>query len=163
MPTGPNDPNVVFATGFDQQAFFNYIGGGDGSIEEPFSRRSGWNTLADLRIQQQLPIWRDRVSAKLYLNIDNVLNLLNSDWGVFNDGPGFGQNAIITADLVTAADVAANGVDGATALEGDAPRTACFTAGACVYRYRGFNDRAINVIDAEDSVYRIRFGIKIDF
>ncbi len=163
LPSGPNDPNVVFASGFDQQGFFNFIGGGSGSIEEPFSRTASWNTLVDLRLQQELPLFGDRASAKLYMNIDNVLNLLNSDWGVFQDGPSNGQSAIVEADLVTAADVAANGIDGATALEGDAARTACFTAGACVYRYNEFDDRTINFIDSEDSVYRIRFGIKIDF
>ena len=164
LPSGANDPRVVFGSRFDQQAFFDYIGRrGQGAIEAPYSRRSAWNTLVDLRIQQELPLWRDRVRARLYLNVENVLNLLNSDWGVFENGPFFGQNAIVTADLVTAADVAANGVDGATALSGDASRTACFTAGACLYRYRGFNPRNVNVASAGDSVYRIRFGIKIDF
>ena len=64
---------------------------------------------------------------------------------------------------MSAADVAANGVDGATALTGDAPRTTCITAGACVYRYNNFNERGINNISASRSVYRIRFGFRIDF
>ena len=163
LPSGPSDPNVVFASGFDQQAFFNYIGGGSGNIESPYSRRASWNTLLDLRLQQELPLFGDRASAKLYMSIDNFLNLLNDDWGVFKDGPSNGQNAIVTADLVTAADVAANGIDGATALEGDAPRTTCITAGSCLYRYNSFSDRSINTIDSEASVYRIRLGVKIDF
>jgi len=163
LPSGPTDPNVVFATGFDQQAFFNYIGGGSGGIEEPFSRRAAWNTLADLRIQQELPLFGDRASAKLYVNIDNFLNLLNSDWGVFKDGPGNNQNAIVEADLVSVADVAANGIDGATALEGDSSRTTCITAGSCVYRYNEFDDRSINFISSDDSVYEIRIGVKVEF
>jgi len=164
IPARTGDPNVVYASGFDTQAFLDYVGAGDtGRIEDMYSRSSGWNTLADLRIQQQIPLFSDRVSVKLYMNIDNVLNLLNSDWGVFNNGPGFGQNAIVTADLVSAADVAANGVDGATALTGDAPRTTCITAGACQYRYNFFSDRNIDNISAPRSVYRIRFGFKVDF
>ena len=164
IPGRSGDPNVVYASGFDQQAFLDYVGAGDtGGIENMYSRRSAWNTLADLRIQQQLPLFGEKLSAALYLNIDNVLNLLNSDWGVFKNGPGFGQNAIVTADLVSAADVAANGVDGATALTGDAPRTACITAGSCLYRYNSFNERGINNISASRSVYRVRFGIRIDF
>lgn len=164
IPARTGDPNVVYASGFDTQAFLDYVGAGEtGGIENMYSRSSAWNTLADLRIQQQIPLFGEKLRAALYLNIDNVLNLLNSDWGVFQNGPGFGQNAIVTADLVSAADVAANGVDGATALLGDAPRTACITAGSCLYRYNSFNDRDISNISASRSVYRIRFGIRIDF
>ncbi len=164
IPARTGDPNVVYATGFQTQAFLDYVGAGDtGRIEEMYSRKSGWNTLADLRIQQQLPLFGERLRASLYLSIDNFLNLLNSDWGVFKNGPGFGQNAIVTADLVSAADVAANGVDAATALTGDAPRTTCITAGSCLYRYNSFSDRNIDNISASRSVYRVRFGIRIDF
>ena len=164
IPARTGDPNVVYASGFEVDEFLNYVGAGDsGRIENMYSRSSGWNTLADLRIQQQIPLFGDNLRAALYLSIDNVLNLLNSSWGVFNSGPGFGQNAIVTADLVSAADVAANGVDGATALLGDAPRTTCGTPGSCLYRYNSFNARDINNAEAERSVYRIRFGIRIDF
>lgn len=168
IPARSGDPLVVYASGFDQEAFLDYVGAGEtGRIDAPYSRRSNWNTLMDFRISQQIPMGRNNnISARLYMNIDNVLNLLNSDWGVFTTGPGFsgnGQNNIVSADLVSVADVAANGVDGATALEGDAPRTTCTTAGACQYRYRIFNDRDVAVIDERRSVYTIRMGIRIDF
>jgi outer membrane receptor for ferrienterochelin and colicin len=164
IPGRAGDANVVYASGFAVDEFLNYVGADDsGRIENMYSRSSAWNTLADLRIQQQIPLFGDNLRAALYLSIDNVLNLLNSDWGVLKTGPGFGQNAVVTADLVTAADVAANGVDGATALLGDAPRTNCATPGACLYRYNSFNDRSINNASASRSVYRVRFGIRIDF
>ncbi len=164
IPARTDDPNVVYASGFDTSAFLNYVEAGEtGGIEKMYSRSSGWNTLADLRIQQQVPLFGEKLRAAFYLNIDNFFNLLNSDWGVFKNGPGFGQNAIVTADLVRAADVASLGVDDAPALLGDAPRGACSTAGSCVYRYNSFNARNIDNISASRSVYRIRLGIRIDF
>ncbi len=167
IPAANGDPLVVYASGFDLINFSNYVGAPqEGYIEQPYARRASWNTLLDLRIQQQLPLFGDRASARLYMNIDNFLNLLNSDWGVFKNGPGFssnGQNNIVSADIVRASDVSTLGVDAAPALEGDAPRTACIAPGSCLYRYNSFSDRDINVIDAERSVYTIRLGIRIDF
>ena len=164
---GRNDPNVVYGSGMDDDdiaAFLSYVGAGEtGGIEQPFSRTSGWNTLMDVGIRQQIPLFGDTASTTLYMNIENFLNLLNDEWGVFNNGPRFGQNAIISADLVSRADVALNGVDGATALEGDAPRTTCLSVGSCQYRFNNFNARDIDVVDAERSVYTIRIGIRVDF
>ena len=174
VPTGPNDPLVVFHSDFDaaeQTAFFNYVDGnklGRG-ITEVNGGRAGWNTLSSFRLQQEipgLPFLGNSLgdnNFKIVLDIDNVLNLINSDWGRFVNGPGFGDNAIITADLVSAADVAANGVDAATALTGDAPRTACQSASDCVYRFNSFNDRDVNSISRPSSVWSLRLGIRFDF
>ncbi|MCB0244540.1 MAG: hypothetical protein KDI12_14080, partial [Anaerolineae bacterium] len=100
---------------------------------------------------------------KLIVDVDNVLNLLNSEWGNFYNGPGNNQHQIVDADLVSVADVAANGIDGATALEGDAPRTTCVTQSSCIYRFNSFTDRAISSLSASQSVYRIRIGLRYEF
>lgn len=171
VPTGPNDPLVVFDSGFDQAAFFSYVDAnkvGRG-ITEVNGGRAGWNTLSSLRIQQEipgLPFLGNSLgdnNFKIVLDIDNVLNLINSDWGRFVNGPGFGDNPIVTADLVSAADVAANGVDAATALTDDAPRTTCRSASDCVYRFNSFNDRSVNSISRPSSVWSLRLGIRFDF
>lgn len=171
VPTGPNDPNVVFAPGFDQDAFFAYarsndIGPGIAGVNE-----SGgvWNSVWDLRFQQELPgipgmdkyIGENRF--KLQVDIENFLNLLNDEWGTFDDGVRFGQAGIVRADLVSAADLAANGVEGATALTGDAPRTTCASAGDCVYRFNSFRDIDPEQTSPGRSIYRIRIGIRMDF
>ncbi len=99
----------------------------------------------------------------MILDIDNVLNLIDSEWGNFFNGPGNNQQRIVRADLVSAADVAANGIDNATALEDDLPRTTCLSAGDCLYRYNSFTDRDINTLSAGQSVYRIRIGLRYEF
>ena len=61
---------------------------------------------------------------KLVFDIENLPNLLNSDWGRVTKVRSSARLTSCEADLVSAADVAANGIDGATALTGDAPRLA---------------------------------------
>ena len=123
----------------------------------------------DVRIQQEipgLPFLRNSLgdnNFRLVLDIENILNLLNSDWGRWNDGPRFLATDLIEADLVLASDVAANGIDDATALVDDAPRTNCLTQSDCVYRYTKFNDRTFNFTSPRNSVYKLRLGIRFDF
>ena len=171
VPTGASDSAVVYASGFDQEAFEQYAKDhikGTGIIE-PFTSNASWTTAMDLRIQQNLPGLPFLENAlgdnnfRIVLNIDNFLNLLNSDWGRWTDGPFFLDNDIVTADLVSAADVAANGVDGATALTGDAPRTTCLSQSDCVYRFNSFRDRDFNFTNNQKSVYQIRLGVRFDF
>ncbi|MEE4638383.1 MAG: TonB-dependent receptor [Wenzhouxiangella sp.] len=174
IPNPAGDPRVVYASGFDQSAFFQFVddnGIPTGGIHAPYSERaSKWNNIWDLRLQQELPgipglsRWAKDNRFSLILDIENFLNLLNSDWGKFYNGPGFGQAAIVEADLVSAADVAANGIDGATALTGDAPRTACNSEAACLYRFNDFNDRQdTNFLSVPNSVYEIRLTLRYDF
>ena len=175
VPTGPSDPAVVygesFGTPFDQQGFFDYVKAhADGKgILKPFSSTASWSTAMDLRIQQEIPGLSFLGNSlgdnnfKIVLNIQNFLNLLNDDWGRWNDGPYYLDNDIVTADLVSAADVAANGVLAATALTGDAPRTTCLSQSDCVYRYNSFRDRDFNFPSYSKSVYQIRLGVSFDF
>ena len=62
-----------------------------------------------------------------------------------------------------AADVAALGVDGAPALTGDAPRTACRTRTDCVYRFNTFDAEPRMIASRSRSVYRIRLGLRFEF
>ncbi|MEZ5440990.1 MAG: carboxypeptidase regulatory-like domain-containing protein [Lysobacterales bacterium] len=172
IPSPGVDPSVVYSSGFDTQAFFDFVareGIETGKIHEVNSKSSRWIRQWDLRIQQELPgipgmdkIFGDN-KLKLVLDVDNLGNLLNSKWGNFYNGPGNNQQPNVQADLVTRADVAANGIDGATALTGDAARIACSTQDACVYRFNDFTDRASSSLSPAQSVYRIRIGIRYDF
>lgn len=173
IPSPGGDPSVVFGSGFDVAGFFNYVernGLPVGKIHEPFSETmDDWNNIWDLRFQQELPgipgisrfVGENRF--KLILDIENFANLINSDWGKFTNGPGFGQAGIVRADLVSAADVAANGVDGATALTGDAPRTTCLQASDCLFRYTDFDDDPTQFTSRSNSVYEIRLTLRYDF
>lgn len=172
IPNPSGDPRVVYGSGFDQSGFFQFVdeeGIPTGGIHAPYSETSKWNSIWDLRLQQELPgipglgRWAQDNRFSLILDIENFLNLLDSDWGKFRNGPSFGQAPIIEADLVSAADVAANGVDGATALTGDAPRTTCTSESACVYRYNTFRDQDTDFTSGPNSVYQIRLTLRYDF
>ena len=140
-----------------------------GAVAGVRSRRSNWNNIWDLRFQQELPgipgigrfVGDNRF--KLIFDIENFANLLNSDWGRFTDGPSFNDAPIVRADLVSAADVAANGIDGATALEGDAPRTTCRQQDDCLFRYNSFRDIDTTRTVPSRSVYRMRLTLRYDF
>ena len=170
VPAGREDPRVVYGPGFDQDAFFGYLDRHDidSGIHAPYSADAGWNHVWDLRVRLELPgipalrRWVGENRASLVLDIENVLNLLNDEWGAYDAGPLFGQAAIVRADLVSAADLASLGVEGAAALTGDASRTHCRGQGDCMYRFNSFRDVSAAFPTAARSVYRIRLGFRID-
>jgi len=172
IPLPNGDPRTVFASGFDQAGFFNFVeenGLNTGQIATVHSRRSSFNNIWDLRFQQEIPgipyigkfIGDNRF--KVILDIENFANLLNEDWGRFDEGPSFTDLAIVQADLVRADDVAANGADGAAALVGDEPRLNCRSADDCLFRFNTFRDRDTSFVVPEESIYRIRLTFRYDF
>jgi len=172
IPDPAGDSRAVFGSGFDQAAFFAFVDQENlptGQIMAPYSRTSKWDNIWDLRFQQELPgiPGLDRFAKdnkfSVVLDIDNFLNLLNKDWGQYRSGPRFGQAAIAQADLVSAADVAANGVDGATALTGDASRTTCQAASDCVYRFTNFRGQSTSFTSGPRSVWQARLTFRYDF
>jgi hypothetical protein len=90
VPDGINDP-LFSAASFggvvaDQQAFIDYINGSElaryaGGIAPRNGDNSSMTTMVDLRIQQELPALNPEHSFKLFLDIENLGNLLNDDWG----------------------------------------------------------------------------------
>ena len=87
MPSGLNDPNVVFGDDFDSAAFFAYAD--SHGLTEYAGRTvprndfySDWWFKMDMKLEQELPGLRsdDRTSA--FIVIKNLTNLINDDWGV---------------------------------------------------------------------------------
>ena len=163
------DPAVVYASTFDRRGFEDYVRGLPHGIHAPNSEDTGWNQVWDLRLRVEFPAlafldrWVGDNRMSLVLDIENFPNLLNSSWGRIKTGPSFGQAAIVRADLVSAADVAASGVDHARALTGDAPRLACRARSDCVYRFTDFDAEPRASASPSRSVYRIRLGVRLDF
>ena len=177
------DPRVVFASGFDQQGFINFIDQhniGTGQIFDKNRATGPWNQLWNLRFQQDLPFltnkYLDGSRLKFVVDIDNIANLINKKWGTRRFSTArFNAIGLVRADLVSAADVTANGIDGATALTGNAPNTTCVNAGDCVYRYNTFTPTAFGGNgqlssssssggkDFANSVWQVRFGIRYEF
>lgn len=174
IPLEGGDPLVVYAPAFNQAAFFDYLdehGIDQGSIHEVNSAQSDWNNRWDFRFQQEIPLfWNpNRLVGdnrlQFVLDIQNVLNFLNDEWGGQYNGPSNNQLPIVGADLISTSDP--NYISGdyglATALTGDAPRTTCTTQGSCVYRFNTFSDRDITSRSNTQSVYRIRVGLRYQF
>ncbi|MDH3577304.1 MAG: TonB-dependent receptor [Gammaproteobacteria bacterium] len=88
VPTGPSDPLMDFSNLSASQvadlfAFLNESGlsAYAGSIAPKNGFNSNWSTDLDIRIQQDLPAWRDH-SLQVFLDIENFLNLLSDNENV---------------------------------------------------------------------------------
>ncbi len=139
VPTGESDPLVSFGDGFDTAAFFRWADRNDlkrGQIQKKGGIDEDWATDLDIRIQQEIPFF-GRAKAKIYLDIENVLNMINDDWGA--------KRYINTQDIQSAVAV----VD--ATIEDDN-----------TYTYNSFT-APVKLADAFDSLYRIQFGIRADF
>lgn len=104
VPTGVNDPNVIFGANFDTDAFFDFVqaSGLDkyaGGIAPRNAFYGSWWNKFDLKVTQELPAFADGHKASAFFVIENVGNLLNSDWGVLYQ-PGFPQiQRVVNASL----------------------------------------------------------------
>ena len=90
VPTGPSDPNVIFAPGFDTAAFFDFVEANGlsqyaGSTLPRNSQDGDWWTKFDLRIEQELPGLMAGHKTSAFMVIENVGNLLNDEWGVLRE------------------------------------------------------------------------------
>lgn len=84
VPTGVDDPNVVFADSFETEDFFDWVEseGLDPGIMSRNELNSDWWTKVDLRIEQELPGVKPGHKSAVFLAIENFTNLLNDDWGI---------------------------------------------------------------------------------
>ncbi|MEL7450258.1 MAG: TonB-dependent receptor [Pseudomonadota bacterium] len=136
VPTGIDDPAVVFEDSFDYAAFeaFTQSEGLGPGFQGRNANHSDWSYRLDMRIDQEFPFFAD-MKAVGYLKIYNVLNLLSSDLGV-QTSPQF-----FSVQLV----------DSSVDDEGR-------------YVFESFNDgRDINDIQEERSLWEMRLGFSLQF
>ena len=91
-----NDPKVIYGADFDQQAFNDFVsneGLTRGQIMQRNELDGSWWAKFDVRIEQQLPGFREGDRASAFLVIENFGNMLNDDWGVLKQG-SFLQGAV---------------------------------------------------------------------
>ena len=101
-----DDPNVIYSDGFDVAAFEQFLQDSGlsayrGSAVPRNSFNSPWAGTFDLRIAQEIPSGGVPGKAIFFIDIENVLNLLNSDWGGFENYSGSTTNSrgIVEADV----------------------------------------------------------------
>jgi hypothetical protein len=86
IPNGASDPLVSYAAGFDQAGFLAYIdsedclAGNAGTISRRHACTSTWINRFDLRFMQEIQITGEH-AIELILDLENVGNMLNDDWG----------------------------------------------------------------------------------
>lgn len=90
VPTGPDDPLVVFADTFNQDAFFSFVQSSGlnkyaGRIAPRNAFNSAWWTFVDLRVEQELPGFREGHKSSAWIQVKNFCNLLNDDWCVLRE------------------------------------------------------------------------------
>ncbi len=110
LPISDNDPKMVLRDKNWNElnqfiSWFPELEDQRGKIVERNSLRQPWYNQLDLRITQEFPTLRGQ-SLQVYVDILNVLNLLNSDWGhlkfvssaVYDRA--FTYNGIVTQELI---------------------------------------------------------------
>jgi hypothetical protein len=141
IPTGPADPNVVFAPGFDQAAFFAYVRKAGlnkyaGGIAPRNSIDGPWWHKFDLKISQELPSFIEGHKFSAFFMIENLGNLINDDWGVMNE-QAFPHNSQLVGFTLP--------------------------VGGTQYNYNTFVTPAGASRVADASLWEIRFGISYSF
>lgn len=95
IPTGPGD--VAFVSPEDEAAFFDYVADNPelaryrGGVVERNSSFAPWTNQFDLRISQELPGFFGESKAEIWLDVLNVGNLINDEWGQIEE-IGFPSN-----------------------------------------------------------------------
>jgi len=168
--TGFDDPNATFANAGVEVDLLEFIQARgleeyQGSFVAPGADNGPWTQRWDFSFEQELPgiPGADRFvgdnNLKLTVDIQNVLNLLNNDWGQRLNGPSFGGETVARVNLVDTAT--------GNTLRGSASEPICGVDTSCVYDFQFLEtDPAGADIISENfsaSVWRARIGIRYEF
>lgn len=94
--------DVLFTGGGAMEAqFFDWLATSDlryskGSVVERNSSRAGWVNNFDVRFSQELPGFFEGHKSQIYLDIMNIGNLINNDWGRVYDYGFFADKSVVT-------------------------------------------------------------------
>ena len=104
VPTGPDDPNVQFAGGFNTAAFFDFVNASGldayaGGIAPRNEFNSDWWTYFDLRIEQEFPGFSEGHKLAGWITFRNFCNFLNDDWCVFKEASFPRTQGVVEMDI----------------------------------------------------------------
>lgn len=154
------DARVSFATAADETNFNALVTqfGLDkfrGKILPKNSQTSPDFFKVDLNVSQELPLFVGSAKLRLFADIENVLNLIDSDWGALRQVPFSYTAGVATVQCLT--------TPTATGTAPGAGVVNTSTAQACQqYRYSGVRNPNINLVTRQ-SLYGIRVGVKVTF
>lgn len=126
-----------------------------GSIVPKNSQRSPDVFRVDLNVSQELPLFVGGAKLRLFADVENVLNLIDSDWGAVRQ-VGFPYNAgLVNVQCLSVA--TPTGTAPGAGVVNTAPNQTCA-------QYRYANVRAPNVnLQTRQSLWGIRVGARISF
>ena len=142
IPKGPGD--VKFGSAAEEAAFWAYVGQDKylqshlGEVAQRNAARAPWVKNVDMRISQELPGFMKGHKSEIWLDILNVGNLINKDWGRIEEIPFPGSRGIVEY----------GGIDAAT--------------GKYVYRWNGADNTAI-YDDRGISRWALQVGFRYKF
>ena len=102
IPTGAADPNVVFSSAAVADAVMAHVNGSGlasykGTIVPRNAFNSPWTSSLDLRITQDINVM-DGHKVILYLDITNVLNLIDDNKGIMEEYSNRSRQIILDSD-----------------------------------------------------------------
>lgn len=154
IPTGPGD--VRFGSAAEEAAFWAYVEGDEylrthkGQVAERNGNTSPWVNNFDLRISQDLPGFFEGNKVQVWLDVLNVGNMINKDWGQIEEVDFGNGRTLGVAEY--------GGVCGAAV-------TAVCTAGSAgkyVYRWNGADKAALQDQNGQ-SRWALQLGLRYEF
>ncbi|KRB02340.1 TonB-dependent receptor [Lysobacter sp. Root690] len=99
IPKGPGD--VKFGSAAEEAAFWAYFNGNAylqshaGQVAQRNAVRGKWVNQFDVHISQELPGFMEGHKAELSLDILNIGNMINKDWGQIEETPFPGMRGVV--------------------------------------------------------------------
>jgi hypothetical protein len=173
VPSSGTDALVSYDSAATRDAFNSYVDSTGalskfrGRIVPKNTARSPTYTKVDLHVEQEIPTFIGSSRIKLFADVENFLNLLDSDWGVQRQ-VNFPQNAsLVNVQCLTTAVATGTPVGnvGATPPAGGVAAVATTPTQACAqYRYSSFAEPVLQVQNGNrQSLYQIRVGVRFEF
>ncbi|MGJ3647533.1 carboxypeptidase regulatory-like domain-containing protein [Sphingomonas sp. GlSt437] len=159
VPSSTSDPIVSYDSAATQTAVENLIGSTNlknfrGRIAPKNIARNPHVTRIDLHLEQELPLFVGHSKVSVFADINNLPNLLNSNWG--------GVRQISGAALVTVQCLSVATPTGTAPAAGVVNTTSSQTCAQ--YRYSAYRDPNTNLAyNFNASTYFIRLGARFTF
>ncbi|HEU0045939.1 TonB-dependent receptor [Sphingomonas sp.] len=176
VPTGTTDPLVSYDSAATQAAVDGLIERTNlkkyrGGIAAKNIARNRAFTRIDLHLEQELPAFIGNSRVSVFADIENLPNLLNSNWGGLRQLGFPYQSAVVQVQCLSAPVATGTGVVniGTTAANNPTGLPAVANTNstqACAqYRYSSFRDPAVAEISPSisNSLYLIRVGARFSF
>jgi hypothetical protein len=162
VPAGIDDPKVSYDSITTRDALEALIGGSklDGHRGLIAPKNLGTSPSVwkiDLHVDQEIPTFLGSSRIKVFADIENFLNLLNSDWGVQRQVNFAYFAPVVNVQCLSAA--VPTGTAPATGQVNTASNQVC-----AQYRYSSFSKPdVVNQNQSRQSLYQIKVGVRFEF